>query len=562
MDKKNKKKRKNKTDNKFNFVSMDQLEKVSLDLKDGEQDNTSLSSDDTNEIDVKPVVTSDDAIIDIEFTRNEDVPTDGVKEEIDDIEDIPYVTVYKDDEIYQARNNYTDKVEEDSNNNDEEVNLPFENNNEQKEVKEKKEIEEESTLEDSNNEVVDNSKKDEEEKPIIEELEEEFLEEEEKEEDNEEDKVSGEKKENVDKIINKEDNLSFMNRKVKEDYNDYEDDEKEKKYFGFSRRIILIVSLIVILFVVFGYFVYQTFQFDNEELITYTENTDVTYSVCDNGISGNITCSNKDLDYFSEVIRSIKTNFSYDVTFSKKIDYDMSYRIVAVSKIVDATKNDKVLYQNDDLLFTKTYDINDDGVIKFNTTIDIDFNKYNNATLDYMKKYNLNVLSTLNVILYADEADESREIASIKLNLGKQTFKIIKNISNNVEREMTITSSSWNDNNSLNAFISIVILLVIFVLIYRIIHLFLMARSNRNKYQVYLDNLLSEYDRLIVIARDGYESNVRKKIIKVKSFDELLEIRSAIEKPIIFSRVNDVKSEFIVEDDEQLYKYVLKEADL
>ena len=562
MDKKNKKKIKNKTDNKFNFVSMDQLEKVSLDLKDGEQDNTSLSSDDTNEIDVKPVVTSDDAIIDIEFTRNEDVPTDGVKEEIDDIEDIPYVTVYKDDEIYQARNNYTDKVEEDSNNNDEEVNLPFENNNEQKEVKEKKEIEEESTLEDSNNEVVDNSKKDEEEKPIIEELEEEFLEEEEKEEDNEEDKVSGEKKENVDKIINKEDNLSFMNRKVKEDYNDYEDDEKEKKYFGFSRRIILIVSLIVILFVVFGYFVYQTFQFDNEELITYTENTDVTYSVCDNGISGNITCSNKDLDYFSEVIRSIKTNFSYDVTFSKKIDYDMSYRIVAVSKIVDATKNDKVLYQNDDLLFTKTYDINDDGVIKFNTTIDIDFNKYNNATLDYMKKYNLNVLSTLNVILYADEADESREIASIKLNLGKQTFKIIKNISNNVEREMTITSSSWNDNNSLNAFISIVILLVIFVLIYRIIHLFLMARSNRNKYQVYLDNLLSEYDRLIVIARDGYESNVRKKIIKVKSFDELLEIRSAIEKPIIFSRVNDVKSEFIVEDDEQLYKYVLKEADL
>ena len=48
----------------------------------------------------------------------------------------------------------------------------------------------------------------------------------------------------------------------------------------------------------------------------------------------------------------------------------------------------------------------------------------------------------------------------------------------------------------------------------------------------------------------------------MESFEELVAAHETLKKPIIFSKVNDVKCEFIVEDTKTLYKYILKEADL
>ena len=84
---------------------------------------------------------------------------------------------------------------------------------------------------------------------------------------------------------------------------------------------------------------------------------------------------------------------------------------------------------------------------------------------------------------------------------------------------------------------------------------------NRNKYQKKLSQILTEYDRIIVVARDGYVSRLNCKVEKVSNFDDLLEIKRNLSKPIIYSRVNDIKSEFIVEDSEKVYKFVLKDTD-
>ena len=108
---------------------------------------------------------------------------------------------------------------------------------------------------------------------------------------------------------------------------------------------------------------------------------------------------------------------------------------------------------------------------------------------------------------------------------------------------------------------SIFVLLSLFLL-FHLTRLALAITGKKSKYQEYLMSILNEYDRLIVIARDGYESNVEKKIIKVYTFEELLDARSILNKPIIYSRINNVKSEFIVEDEEVIYKFVLKEADM
>ena len=40
------------------------------------------------------------------------------------------------------------------------------------------------------------------------------------------------------------------------------------------------------------------------------------------------------------------------------------------------------------------------------------------------------------------------------------------------------------------------------------------------------------------------------------------ETTGTLEKPIVYVKVNNVKSEFYVEDSESIYKYTLKEADV
>ena len=89
-----------------------------------------------------------------------------------------------------------------------------------------------------------------------------------------------------------------------------------------------------------------------------------------------------------------------------------------------------------------------------------------------------------------------------------------------------------------------------------------MVTNSKSSYEQKLSQILRDYDRLIVIARNGYVSADEKQIVKVESFEELLDARETLQKPIIYYKVNDVKSEFMVEDDDKLYKFVLKEADL
>ena len=77
-------------------------------------------------------------------------------------------------------------------------------------------------------------------------------------------------------------------------------------------------------------------------------------------------------------------------------------------------------------------------------------------------------------------------------------------------------------------------------------------------YDLTLAKILREYDRVIVNS---------KKIVNmdgdVKSFNELLDVRDNIEKPIIFSEVHKgLKSIFIVKTSNETYRYVLKLADL
>ena len=73
---------------------------------------------------------------------------------------------------------------------------------------------------------------------------------------------------------------------------------------------------------------------------------------------------------------------------------------------------------------------------------------------------------------------------------------------------------------------------------------------------------MKEYDRAIVKTRTMPDIDDLK-VIEVESFEELIDARENLEKPILFIDINPgQKSCFLIINDRDAYKFILKEKDL
>ncbi len=338
---------------------------------------------------------------------------------------------------------------------------------------------------------------------------------------------------------------------------------KKKLHFSFEARVTIMVICILLLFLGACLLIYETIRSGKNEVVYYDETSNTSYSVC---LLPNETyhqeCLEEDMEYLSELTNTIGAYFQYNVKLSTDISYDLAYHISAITKIYDAKDPSKVLYRTEDTLVEKTNFDNVDSQISIDTDVTLDYQKYNRVVKDYQNRYALNSAASVEAILYLDEATETRKIASIIVPLGQDTYHIQKDVITNKNQTVEIDGDFWNSYNITCAIIASVLILISLFLLYQTARLVLKVTMNHNKYQQKLSQILRDYDRIIVIARNGYESNVERQVVKVESFEELLDAQETLQKPIIYSRVNDVKSEFIVEDEATLYKYVLKESNL
>lgn len=354
--------------------------------------------------------------------------------------------------------------------------------------------------------------------------------------------------------------IGFDKNELKNAYNDLP--IKKKIYFSFEMRVSLMVMFCILLLITSCYFILKTINFGKNEYIKYNETLDINYSVClEENTFYKDKCLNEDLEYISKIVDRIKINYKLDAKLSKKIDYNLSYHIVSLMKIYDKTNPEKILYQDEQVLVENT-NIDTRNKIMLTKDVDIDYKTYNNKVVEYNNQYQLNTKSDLEVSLYIDEPNETRKAQTVTIQLGTQTFGIKKSKKTQISKTITVDHNKWDDTNTYTALVATILLLLSLILLLKTTRLVLKVTTKKSKYKQKLDKILRDYDCFIVTARDGYESNVSKKIIKVDDFFELLDARSALRKPIIYSKINEVKSEFIVEDDNVLYKYVLKEADL
>jgi hypothetical protein len=88
------------------------------------------------------------------------------------------------------------------------------------------------------------------------------------------------------------------------------------------------------------------------------------------------------------------------------------------------------------------------------------------------------------------------------------------------------------------------------------------STPKKSNYMRIRNNLLKEYDNVIVNSKNdpnfkGYN------VINCASFQELLDAQKVLNKPIIYNEyIKNQKSMFIIINDKDVYRYILKEADL
>lgn len=365
-------------------------------------------------------------------------------------------------------------------------------------------------------------------------------------------------------VISNNENLNntpnFNNVNVS--YNPNNKAEAPKGHFGFEKRVILMGSLTVISFVLAIIFCYQAINYSDIDNVSYSERSSVTYSVClnDNDYYKG-QCQSSGMQYISTLTKSIPVVFNYNINYSSAVNYKLDYYILGKTIIYDRDDASKVLYRDDKLLSERKSVEGTDVIAKLNTKIDVEFKEKNDFVNGYKSKYALNSLASYDVVLYVDDGKGPREVASVSIPLSMQTFGISEETVANEDQLVSMEKAGLASINTVFGLVGGVFGIIGAVILVKLIKLIYVTIDGGSPYEKKLNQILAEYDRVIVMSKSEYKINPDKQFIKLDSFFELLDARDTLEKPIIYEKVNSVKSYFYVEDDERIYRYAMKESD-
>lgn len=335
---------------------------------------------------------------------------------------------------------------------------------------------------------------------------------------------------------------------------------KWKFHISFEHRIVIAAMSIFFTFIAACLLVYNAIHSNQGKLVTYQETNIVQYAIC---LFSTNECTSQEQEYLADDTHIIKSEFQYHADFSEKIQYQSEYYVKAFFKVYDLKKEKEIIFKIEDLLFEQTKTSSMGNKVLMNANVEVDYQKYYRKFLEIEKDYQEDEISSdLEVVFYLKGQNGTRKISSLLIPMNSNSYRVITNVVPKTEGKIKVMADVWNTYTILNALIASILVGICLFILYKTVKLILAVTTTRSKYQQKLLKILREYDRIIVIARGGYESNFVRDVVKVSTFEELLEIKRSLQKPIIYSKINDEKSEFIVEDEEKLYKFTMKESDV
>jgi len=334
----------------------------------------------------------------------------------------------------------------------------------------------------------------------------------------------------------------------------------------FALCIIATIVLAIIAFICFNESVVIN---SKESNIKYNEIGNVDYKVYlkDNNYYES-SYLESGMQYVANLIKTINVKFNYEIHTTDDLDFTNEYKIVSELLITERNDPSSILYSKKDTLIPlKNISKRDDNLV-INEEIDIDYDKYNDIVNNYKKDLGLIVSSNLKLTLETNTSGGNGKENLSKNNklqiiipLSEATLKINMNANKiNNSASLDLSKSFINIKNKLLFIVcisaTILTVLAIILDIYIYLKLF-----NKDPYTIKLNNILRNYDRLIVTGKVNLDESKYPNIIYPKTFKEMVDAAENLGVPIMhYEVIKGEKSIFTATKDDTLVKYRVTKA--
>ena len=338
----------------------------------------------------------------------------------------------------------------------------------------------------------------------------------------------------------------------------YDRNLSSPRYVGYKSRLVkyVIISFIALAMLVLAVITYFSINITS----SYREKSSINYQVC---LSENeyysTSCIGENVEYLTAISDTIKIDYNYSAVYEQQAARTFKYYVKTNLLVKTISEPEKELLSKEKEI-TDVKEVKSEGIV-INTieSVDIPFQEYNGYAQKY--KNDFSILSNCDLIVSLVERDEGKDrvISSVTIPLTKSTYNITKNELK--EHVMTYEVPALKAKRDM-VLIAVAVAIVINIIVWIKLIRFLSATTvHDSEYEKKLKKILNTYDRVIVTLNDRKRIDFNQQIYPVDSFTELLDVRDTIDKPILYYKVNSIKTEFYVQDVDKIYKYTMKEAD-
>ena len=342
-------------------------------------------------------------------------------------------------------------------------------------------------------------------------------------------------------------------------------------HIDFNIRIIINILIILIIIGSIIKLTTMAYSVTKDEVIKYKENSSIDYKVY---LKENDFYEQPYLDkgmaYVASLIDKIKINYNYFFTVNKNSDIDIENEVIA-KLIITSQSNSNIFFEKEYVLTENTSEELKNGknyeLIK---EVEIDYGYFNNLANKFRSNYAVNTSSSLEVYLKVKEKNKDTNTFDLNnenktvltIPLSEQEININLNNKNVNDEKQIVKKQEVKLTKPIYLVISAILALLLIIEIINLIRKLLLIKNKLSKYDKYINKILRGYDRVIVNVKTAPDLD-KYNVIKVESFEELIDVRDNIKEPIKYLVIQEhQKSEFFITNHIDLYLYVIKEVDL
>lgn len=344
---------------------------------------------------------------------------------------------------------------------------------------------------------------------------------------------------------------------------------KYRVHRSFNLRLTFDLLIFVLSFIFCLYYATKSFEYRNAKYVNYNDKNIIDYKVY---VKENdfyeTDYLNKGMIYVSGLIDKINIDFNYLFDIDEKMDMNFKYRILANLVIANSDNNAKYFEKDYVLLDDKEVKMTDDDNYNISEEINIDYDYYNKLAVDYKSSYGLDTKSYLKVYMQIEKNSLKENInindsteSSITIPLSERSVQI-KFDANDVIKSNQVIANKELIFRQDNFIIEVILFIISVIFISKTIKLSTLLIKKKSDYDIYLNKILKEYDRLIVETTTGIDFK-NNHIIKITKFTELLDVRDNLKLPIMYYNiVNHQKSYFYIKNKNDVYLFQIKASDM